>query len=96
MSEFIIQIMGFAVQWAPPIPDDCYLKSFDHEAHGGIGEAELTTTRQKAMRFPSLEAANEFYRRQSAVKPLRADGEPNRPLTASHVMFVPIEPEPER
>ena len=62
-----------------------YLKWADVERFGGQGEAVFTAKLEKAKRFPSLEAALEFWKQQSATRPYRRDGMPNRPLTAFNV-----------
>lgn len=59
-----------------------YLKSYDPEAHDGFGDATFTTDINKALVFDTFAAALLFTRQQPANRPLRADGRPNRPLTA--------------
>jgi hypothetical protein len=59
-----------------------WLKSMDFDACGGQGHAEFTPDRSKALRFTDAGAALMFWRTKSTVKPMRADGKPNRPLTA--------------
>ena len=70
---------------SPPSLEGQYLKSFDVEAHDGRGTAEWTASLAEAMRFDDLSEAIEAWQTQSKVRPLRADGRPNRPLTAFHV-----------
>ncbi|HTB46264.1 MAG TPA: hypothetical protein VK741_21765 [Acetobacteraceae bacterium] len=67
-----------------------WLKAFDPDAYGGRGFIDTTPDRAQAMRFPSFEAAMECWRTQSRVKPLRDDGQPNRPLTAHTVQPVEV------
>lgn len=64
-----------------------YIKDCDVEAHDGLGEAWFTNNKAEARSFADLVEATEFWRRQSTTKPLRDDGEPNRPLTAYNVTF---------
>lgn len=59
-----------------------WLQSFDHDACDGQGHGEFTLDPDKAMRFSDSAEAMEFWGRQSTVRPLRPDGEPNKPLTA--------------
>lgn len=55
---------------------------------GGI--LEVTPDPKQAMQFPNVEAAMEKWRQPYGV---RADGKPNRPLTAWMVLFVSEERE---
>jgi hypothetical protein len=59
-----------------------YLKSFDPEAFGGRGQATWTSNLADAMQFQTFAEAFSFWKMQSRTKPLREDGEVNRPLTA--------------
>ncbi len=59
-----------------------YLEDFDVDAFGGLGQADLTKNLDDALRFESSLAVFEAWTRQSTVMPLRADGKPNKPLTA--------------
>ena len=58
-----------------------YLISCDVDAFDGRGDARFGSL-DEALRFEDHRAAFEYWRRQSTVRPLRADGRPNRPLTA--------------
>ena len=62
--------------------DPCYLQSFDVDAHEGRGQADYTYDVRDALVFPDAAAAMLAWRTVSTVRPWRADGEPNRPLTA--------------
>lgn len=68
-----------AMDW--PAGTECYLKSFDIEWQG-IGKAELTLNPDEAILWDSFTEALDDWRRQSDFHPFRADGHPNRPLTA--------------
>lgn len=59
-----------------------FLASADANAHGGRGTAEWTNDPTKALHFTSPGAAWACWQEQSRVAPRRADGQPNRPLTA--------------
>lgn len=63
-------------------PLNAFLAAFDVDAMDGIGSARLTGDIQQALRFPDHSAVIDAWMRQSTVRPLRADGKPNRPLTA--------------
>jgi hypothetical protein len=67
-----------------------YLKSFDHDAFAGLGYGTFTFSRDQAKRFADAGEALEFWRKPSAVKPRRPDGEPNRPLTATTIEVIHI------
>lgn len=68
-----------------------YIEDCDVNAHFGRGQVTFTTDLAKAKRFPTEEAAVEFWKRQSTLVPQRPDGQPNRPLTAFNVTFDRIE-----
>lgn len=74
-------------------PRGSYLAAYDPDAYDGGGYAEWTKVMAQALRFASAGEAMACWRQQSMVRPLRDDGEPNRPLTA---YSVTIEPVPER
>lgn len=63
--------------------DGWYLRSFDFEAYEGRGDAVFTKSQRHAMRFDDLQAALDFRNRQPECCPLRPDGLPNRPMTAT-------------
>jgi hypothetical protein len=68
-----------------------YLMRADIEAYDGRGSADFTKQLKKAKRFATYEAAFEFWRAQSKTRPLRPDGEPNRPLTAFHMTIERVD-----
>lgn len=76
---------------ADRVIDGEYIVAFDVNAFGGIGYFTSSPDVAKAMRFPSLEAALQAWRTQSTLRPLRADGKPNRPLTALSISPIRIE-----
>jgi len=67
-------------QSAPPV--GIYLADYNPEANDGFGEAKFTWDIRAAMRFRTQVAAFQCWRQTSRVRPRRADGKPNRPLTA--------------
>lgn len=63
-------------------PVDQYLKAYDPEAHDGRGTVDGCLNLDDAMKFPTAEAAMRLWRTVSTTRPKRADGQPNRPLSA--------------
>lgn len=84
MTGYIIAVLGIANndEWFDP---PRYLRSWDVEAHDGRGDADLTERLADAHVFASFQEAFDTWRSVPKCRPLRADGEPNRPLTAFHV-----------
>ena len=70
MNDYGIRIVG--VGW---------LKYYDPDAGGGVGMISATTDPAEALRFPDKASAWACWQQQSTVRPLRADGTPNQPLT---------------
>ena len=56
----------------------------------GGGSMVLTSLRTQGHRFDDAADALDYWRQQSATMPLRADGEPNRPMTSLHVMVEEV------
>jgi hypothetical protein len=67
-----------------------YLKSFDHEAHNGQGRGIFTKSLAKAKQFDSQEDIFAFWKQQANCRPLRPDGQPNRPMTALSITIEPV------
>jgi hypothetical protein len=87
MSRFVIQVHGFA-NGAPCSHIGQFVRTFDHEAHEGVGNGTFTPDIDKAMTFPTFLDAFEFWRKVPTCKPTRdTDGKPNRPLTAATCEF---------
>lgn len=86
----VMQIVGIASSGVF-LPGGTYLRSFDHEAHDGRGYMETTQVKSEAMRFPSTGDGMRFWLLVPECKKVREDGKPNRPLTAAHVMFEPVD-----
>jgi hypothetical protein len=84
--------MKYVIQAHSPFEiEDQYLVSFDFDAMRGTGYGIFTDKPEHAMRFKTLRDAMEFWRTQSTIKPLRPDGMPNRPLTASTISIFKVE-----
>lgn len=60
--------------------DGEYLKSYDPEAHDGLGDATFTQDKGKALVFVDNREAIAFVMKVPKARPLRADGRPNRPI----------------
>jgi hypothetical protein len=89
MSQVIIKLLSHANGYVSG-HEGQYLKSMDFEAHDGRGEAGFTEHLAEALRFADKGAALAFWKTQSKVRPMRPDGKPNRPLTASTVEIIEL------
>jgi len=67
-----------------------WLAFYDPAAADGGGSAQWTTNLDEALHFRDRMHAVDTYYAVPANRPLRADGKPNRPLTAYTVEFVPV------
>jgi hypothetical protein len=65
-----------------------YLKSYDPDGYDGVGSVAWTIKKEEAMKFVSAREALDCWRQTSKVRPVRRDGKPNRPLTATTVELV--------
>ena len=94
MSDNAILLRVFEAMGHPGmIPNDGrarYLHTYDIEAHDGRGAATVTADYTKAVQFASSHEALAAWRAQSKTRPTRADGKPNRPLTALSVELMPL------
>ncbi len=88
--EYVIRAIGFASPGSQCPHAGQWLLAFDFDAHGGKGFGQFTRDKMQAKRFPDLLAAFNFWRTTSAVRPMRGDGNPNRPLTCLTVQADPI------
>lgn len=89
MTRFVIRMLALANGDPLSDPPGSYLASYQPDAFGGLGFAKWTSEPALALHFSSRAAAFDFWRQQSTVRPLRADGKPNRPLTAYTVEILP-------
>ena len=69
---------------------DYYVVKYDPEAYDGRGDVQLSHKRADALTFDSHEAAWAFWKQVPKNRPKRADGRPNRPLTAFSVWIEPV------
>lgn len=85
MSEYVLRLIALegVAYHGVTLPDQgAFLCTYDVEANDGRGDATFTHDIAKAMKFASWDAALQCWKQQSKRRPLRADGKPNRPLTA--------------
>src|SRR5262245_61541695 len=75
----------------PPDTRPVYLAQYDLEAMDGRGMADFTHDPDRARTWPTMVALHHAWRQQSTVRPLRADGKPNRPLTAITMTAVDLD-----
>ncbi len=83
-TTIVMKIIGFANGRPCPIAGQ-FLKSFDFEYDNGVGHGEFTSNVEEAMEFETIRDASEFWMTVPKCRPIREDGEPNRPLTCSTV-----------
>ncbi len=84
----IMRLVQLADGRPNPLDGD-YLAWFDLDAHDGLGAFRAARDPAHAMRFIDVAAAFQAMRQQSVVRPLRPDGQPNRPLMSFTVMIEP-------
>lgn len=87
----LVHKTGIAMPWSDDVPVGDFLSGWDLEYAGGVGAAWWTPNLDEAFRFPHAAAAMEAYRARSKTRPIRPDGQPNRPLTAYTVEVVTVE-----
>lgn len=66
-----------------------FVKSYDPNAHDGRGAVLFTSDKAEALRFSDIPAAMKFIQQVPKARPTRADGLPNRPLTAFTLTIIP-------
>ena len=69
-------------------PEGLFVAEYDPDGMNGCGSVKLTANLSEAKRYTDGSAAVREYMRQSTIRPLREDGEPNRPLMAYTVAIV--------
>ena len=65
-----------------PDPTGLLVQEYDPDGNQGRGDVALTRDLQEARKFGDLEVLFRTWTATSVVRPVRADGRPNRPLTA--------------
>lgn len=82
----VIRAIAFANGAPCPVAGQ-YVRNVDFEYNNGQGFVDFTDNPAKAMQFTDAGEALSFWRTQSQTVPLRPDGKPNRPLTATTVVI---------
>lgn len=78
----VLQVEGQVAGLMQRGVEGTYISGYQPDAYSGRGSATYTRYAERALQFRSPSEAIAFWRQQSAVRPFREDGEPNRPLTA--------------
>ncbi len=88
--KHVIEILGTATELLPKSFPRMFLASADLEAYGGQGTVQATSDPEQAQGFDTHAEAFAYWKSRSRKKPLRDDGQPNRPLTAFTVQVIPL------
>jgi hypothetical protein len=83
-----IQLRSRADGSTDDLPVGWYLAGYDADGNEGWGEATWTENPAKAVTFSTASEAHACWTEQSRLRPLRPDGQPNRPLTAFSVLLA--------
>ena len=89
-GKFVIRLIGMANGLSTNF-DGMYLVSFDPDLRGGRGLVGAELDIKKAKRFDTLDEVLDFYGQRSKRFPNRADGQPNRPLTAMTIQIIEVQ-----
>lgn len=82
-----IQLQSRADGSTDGLPVGWYLASYDADGNDGWGHAVWTNDPAQAIEFATATDARTCWTEQSRLRPLRLDGQPNRPLTAFSVFL---------
>jgi hypothetical protein len=88
--SYVIQIEWLGGKDGPAEPSEHegrYVSAYDPDAHYGQGEVWTVADPKDATQFETSMHAVAFFRRVSAIRPVRDDGITNRPLTAFTVVI---------
>jgi hypothetical protein len=88
IQQYVIEAVGTANDLFPR-QKPTYVSYYNPDGSEGRGDVELTSWISQALRFNTPEEAWAFWNQQSTVRPLREDGEPNKPLTALTIQISP-------
>jgi len=83
-TDFQCEMIGL------PLGSIGYISAYDVNARGGIGEAEVTLDIEEAILWDTAREVLQAWRTQSTVRPIRGDGQPNRPLSAYTITVLPV------
>lgn len=87
----VLGLAGFTIGLNPDgSPVGRLVKRLDVDAYEGRGELLVTDDPEQAATFPTFADAWEAWQQQSTRRPLRPDGQPNRPGTAYTVAVEPV------
>jgi len=90
-----IRLVGYADgRPVPGWPAGSYLQMYDAEASRGRGRWFWTADPERALILPNPAAAHALWTRVPRCRPVRHDGQPNRPLTQFTVIIERV-PDPE-
>ena len=94
VTVFVMRVVGLTgVQIdGSPDPSGLYVASYDPDGNGGLGDVALAGDIINAKIYANPTQASRDYLKVSAIRPTRADGQPNRPLTAYAVEVFPVKP----
>lgn len=82
-----IQLQSRADGSTDGLPVGSYLSSYDADGNEGWGEAVWTDDPAEAIVFATATDARACWAEQSSLRPMRPDGELNRPLIAFSVVL---------
>ena len=82
-----IQLRSRADGSTNDLPVGWYLAGYDADGNDGWGEAVWTDDPAEAIVFATATEAHACWTAQSRLRPMRPDGQPNRPLMSFSVLF---------
>jgi len=85
---YVLRVIGLADGRHSPM-DGALVRFSDVNAGQGRGAVTGTYDRAKAVQFATAAEAIAYWQAVSGVRPVRPDGQPNRPLTAYTVVVEP-------
>lgn len=85
MTNYLIVALGYAREYVPCNFAGHYLQWYDPDGNENRPLAIFTPKREDAKLFPTMREAMAEWNRVRTVDPVRADGKPNKPLTALSV-----------
>lgn len=85
--KYVIVLHGYANQ---PYKNKQLLKRYDPEGNAGFGDIQVTNDPRQALLFDSPSDALTLWKVTSKTRPVRPDGNPNRPLTAFTIEIISV------
>ena len=85
----LVEVVGTVIQTIRSGNVGEYLVECDVDAEGGLGRVVSTDDITSARIFADQIEAVRYWKRESRVRPLRADLKPNRPCTVFTIEIVP-------